>query len=238
MISQYLDGKITKKAGLDADFHSQSQVGVVRKFSDVLAQQVSKQWFASLNGISPSQQAELARDSQDGGWAIMRPKEKHYDVLFNPLAVDGIQGSHTGKGSAISTDASKVQFAQMDGKNKKTPVIMALTSRSVPNQDSTSVSKKTVNESVMVVPGPPSTVNSIPQPKPVAVDQGIYGATSFSSQMDVHTDGTTSPTLDNGTGPSGQSIRVGTLMMDPSWVQSTGRGLFSTDVTSVLNLSF
>lgn len=238
MISQYLDGKITKKAGMDADFHSQSQVGVVRKFSDIVSQQVSKQWFASLNGASVDDLNQLSKDSQDGGWAIMRPKEKHYDILFNPLAVDGMQGSPTGKGSAISVDPRKVQFAQMDGKNKKTPVIMALTSRSVPSQDSTSLSRSAINSSVMVVPSAPSVVNSTPTPTTLSVDQGLYGPIDFSSQLDVQTDGTKTPTLDNGTGPSGQSIRVGTLMYDPSWVQSTGRGLFSNDLSSILNFSF
>ena len=90
----------------------------------------------------------------------------------------------------------------------------------------------------MLVQDGPGEVNSKPVTKPVQVDNGLYGPIKFSSQKDTQLDGSQTNTLDNGTGPSGQPIRVGTLMFDPTWVHATGRGLFSEDVNSILNISF
>jgi len=237
MINQYLDTKITKKAGADYDFHGQAQYGVLRLGVDqnsLKTAMISKPWFLSLYGLSVSDARKMIVDTQATGWAVMRPKEREFDILFNPKAVDGLTGGPGGKEFAVSRDGT-THFIEMGGKNKTTPVIMAVFSRAYKESTSFALGRKQITDSTPVVPGPVAQPGT-PQTPLTGNIPGTNLPYYNSSMVDIQTDGTKKPTTSAGVSPSGQNIRAGSPLIDPSTVKSMGLGIFPNDVNTMLGL--
>jgi len=118
-----LNSKISNIANTESNFENTIEVGFCKKTSELMMLETRKPWFCSITGTSPAYATLLTctPDSQSDGLSVLKPRHNDYDIVFNPLVVDGPGGSTVGKDYAPAANT----FAHMTNVDKKSPTIVA-----------------------------------------------------------------------------------------------------------------